>query len=271
MEDQFSVLPPELVLLIFYLLPSFREIVQFSRTCKRFQPYSNNELVWKRHALSWWESREFSKKTPLEPTVKEVLLDYPEKNWKYFGKCLYFEGRQDGNSTHIKNDYITIGETKNGKLEGWGVDIFKDGTFTTIGYYISGNLNGKGKCIWKSGHCYYGDFQGGFRNGKGKYMFPDGTTYDGSWKNGKKSGFGIFIWENGDRFEGNWENSDRNGFGVTTLASGGEFRGNWKDDEREGFSSMVWPDGFTFQGNFVGGIPEDEEGCIHSIAMTNRI
>mgnify|MGYP003313446926 CR=1 FL=1 len=77
-----------------------------------------------------------------------------------------------------KNHLKYRGEVKNGKPNGFGILIYKDG------------------------RKYEGNWKNGIWFGKGKYSFNDGSGYNGEWKNGVESGLGILTYPNGDKYEG---------------------------------------------------------------------
>ena len=70
----------------------------------------------------------------------------------------------------------------------------------------NGKPNGLGILIYKDGRKYEGNWKNGIWNGKGKYSFKDGFGYEGEWKNGVENGIGTLTYPNGDKYEGEFKN-----------------------------------------------------------------
>ena len=96
-----------------------------------------------------------------------------------WGECCDWVWKGFGNKeTHS----VYKGQVKDGKPEGIGILIYKDG------------------------RKYEGNWKNGIWNGRGKYTFNDGFGYEGEWKNGVENGMGILTYLNGDKYEGEFKN-----------------------------------------------------------------
>eukprot|EP00344_Euplotes_crassus_P005171 CAMPEP_0197001672 /NCGR_PEP_ID=MMETSP1380-20130617/6320_1 /TAXON_ID=5936 /ORGANISM="Euplotes crassus, Strain CT5" /LENGTH=268 /DNA_ID=CAMNT_0042419433 /DNA_START=51 /DNA_END=853 /DNA_ORIENTATION=- len=73
--------------------------------------------------------------------------------------------------------------------------------------------HGRGKCIWKNGAVYEGNWENNFPEGHGRIIHEDGDMYEGFWRKGKAHGEGIFIKESGAKYFGIWINDKQNGYG----------------------------------------------------------
>jgi hypothetical protein len=121
-------------------------------------------------------------------------------------------------NTHVKDilDIINydgteikyIGETENGKADGYGYAVFSKKGF------------------------YEGFWSDNRRNGKGIYYWQNGDTYEGAYKDGKREGFGTYTFASGEIYVGHWKNNLREGEGELRNKKGKlVFTGEWQDDE----------------------------------------
>ncbi len=103
-----------------------------------------------------------------------------------------------------KGETLYLWETSSGELwRGFG----EKGTHPIYnGEVEDGKPNGIGILIYKDGRKYVGNWKNGKWNGKGKYSFNDGFGYEGEWKNGVENGIGILTYSNGDKYEGEFKN-----------------------------------------------------------------
>lgn len=179
-----------------------------------------------------------------------------------------------------KNDYMVLeGEWRNGKLNGYGSEIYDSGG-RYVGEYKDGRQHGMGVLIsgdgdkyvgqWKNGKMdgvgtysfnaenpfkgdkYEGNFKNGLRQGNGKYWFSNGEFYDGNWKDNLRHGFGTQIYNEGRKYTGNWVNDKKEGKGLENFY-GSIYSGEYKNDEWHGFGEYIFGDG-KYVGEFKNGM-----------------
>ena len=103
-----------------------------------------------------------------------------------------------------KGETLYFWETSTGRVwKGFGD---KETHSVYKGDVKNGKPNGLGILIYKDGRKYEGNWKNGIWNGKGKYSFKDGFGYEGEWKNGVENGIGTLTYPNGDKYEGEFKN-----------------------------------------------------------------
>ena len=167
---------------------------------------------------------------------------------------------------------VKSGEFKDGKLEGIGKCVWKNGNVYT-GEWKDDKQSGEGEFQWSDGDHYKGEWEADHRHGKGRYYWPKGSYYEGdfvkndlegfgryTWKKGyyegewiesTRSGKGKIVWDNGNVFEGIFVNNEKNGYGEYTWADGSTYKGNWENDDRSGEAVTSWENGVTYAGNYI--------------------
>lgn len=147
-------------------------------------------------------------------------------------------------------DYY-IGETKDGKREGWGA------------------------FVWPSGTVWFGKWKGGGRGGKGLYTKSDGSwelqecagddcktlsssdkaqasSSGGNAKNIQKEIKPVLSkvmnnvdqsWNNGDKYKGGMYSGKRHGWGIYSWSDGSYYLGGYESNWRSGYGIMLQPDG----------------------------
>jgi hypothetical protein len=96
----------------------------------------------------------------------------------------------------LDNGVIYHGQWSEGKRNGRGRQIWKDGTFYE-GYWSDDMANGNGRLIQASGDVYEGEWVDDKAEGKGVYFHQDGTSYTGEWLKDKQHGYGHEKWADG--------------------------------------------------------------------------
>ena len=91
--------------------------------------------------------------------------------------------------------------------------------------------HGRGKCTYKNGDVYDGDFFNDLKHGNGTYLYSDGCSYQGTWNNDKEDGFGVFTYACGDVYEGEMRRGKFHGVGKVTSVRGKVLRGIWQEDK----------------------------------------
>lgn len=89
----------------------------------------------------------------------------------------------------LDNGAVYYGQWKDGKREGRGRQVWKDGTFYE-GYWAQDMANGEGRLIQPVGDVYEGEWVNDKAQGRGVYFHQDGTSYTGEWHNDKQHGYG---------------------------------------------------------------------------------
>ena len=114
-----------------------------------------------------------------------------------------------GKKFNKKGELIYDGDIVNGKAEGYGIHIFKDGRYY-IGQQKNNHRNGKGILYSKNGELIYeGDFVNGEMEGYGKYIFENIESYFEQYlesiRNNKDIGFfkKFYILSNFDKAKSN--------------------------------------------------------------------
>ena len=141
------------------------------------------------------------------------------------------------------------GELKDGKPHGKGSRRNLDGTVLE-GTWDEGKLEGVGRKLFKNGElCYVGEFKEGEFHGRGVLYnehavrseeakpvnHADLTNiseawkqYEGEFSHNKKHGTGTLTFVSGDKFEGTFEKDEITGKGTFTTEAGKEITGKWK-------------------------------------------
>ena len=93
-----------------------------------------------------------------------------------------------------------------------GIEYYSNGNIMFEGYFINGKFEGNGKYIFKDGSYYIGQWKNNLRNGKGIYYHSNGNIiYEGDYVNDKREGNGKLAMEHGEYYIGQFKNGLRNG------------------------------------------------------------
>ena len=169
------------------------------------------------------------------------------------------------------------GQLKNYEPNGKGIEKAKD--YEYEGDYLNGKKQGKGKVVWKDGSFYEGEFFMGRVEGMGKHRWLD-SEYDGHWRAGKMHGTGIYKWDDGRWYEGELREGLKDGFGKyydgTKIYSG-----FWKNGKEDGKGQLqegdkiiegIWKSGKLLKNKEI--IPNEHfnnEFDIDSLFIPSRI
>lgn len=105
-----------------------------------------------------------------------------------------------------------VGEIKAGKPNGLGMAIYNnDYALRYVGYFVNGKYEGKGVLLFKNGSFLSGDWKAGKLNGQGANFNSDKDLYVGNFVNGEKNGSGTFIYADNSFLQGNFKNDQYNG------------------------------------------------------------
>ena len=165
-----------------------------------------------------------------------------------------------------------IGEIKNGKSEGYGMDFYlngdkyegdyKDnlydgyGIFNYInldryeGEFKNGKAEGYGIFYNSNGEKYLGEFKNGVKDGYGIYYDFNGGKYEGEFYNDLKDGFGILYYDNGELYIGEFFNDLKDGYGILYYSNGDKYKGEFKNNLREGYGIYYFFTGEVYEGEF---------------------
>jgi hypothetical protein len=100
-----------------------------------------------------------------------------------------------------------------------------DGGDAYEGFLRSARPEVFGRCAYKCGDVYVGEWRDGKPHGVGECrFFETGCVYAGGWRDGGYHGPGTYTYRTGETFEGVWENDQRHGPGVFRDAAGTKSR-----------------------------------------------
>lgn len=159
-----------------------------------------------------------------------------------FMLCISFAFSQTstGKITGLKDAWgetITyIGDIKNKQPNGLGVAIYNnDFALRYAGYFLNGKYNGKGALIFKDGSFISGEWKNGKLNGKGTNLNKDGDLFTGSFADGKKSGKGTFMYKDNSLLQGMFKEDKYEGRCVYIPAAGATISDNiYVDGKKNG-------------------------------------
>ena len=129
---------------------------------------------------------------------------------------------------------IWEGYWEDGKLHGRGRSICDE--YYYIGEYKEGRRNGEGVEYEETGNRYEGEWKDGDRHGQGTYYRWNGDKYTGQWDDWK--GQGEINYNDGTKYTGQWDwigGCKRHGEGTLYSADGQVLnQGKWEWDEYKG-------------------------------------
>lgn len=100
------------------------------------------------------------------------------------------------------------------------------------------------------------------RHGKGKCTYRNGDVYDGEWRDNQKCGQGVMRYSGGDIYSGEWVNDQRHGYGILDyhvsdkqLSSRHPVKheGLWANDKQYGSGCLTYSDGSKLIGTWGNG------------------
>lgn len=119
------------------------------------------------------------------------------------------------------------GQFKDGKVHGYGVEFYPDGSIQYAGQYKDGKRHGLAVYRWENGIERISRFENGYAVGIGKETYPDGRVYIGHFKEDEWHGQGKLTYPNGDVYVGEFVWDKPHGQGKLTSRDGivqeGEF------------------------------------------------
>ena len=159
-------------------------------------------------------------------------------NSKYLGEFKNDQANGFGIFHNNSKETIYEGYWLNDTQNEYGIEKWSDDSIF-FGEYSDGKKNGIGIYIWKDGR-YEGEFINNKFEGYGIYFYNKNKIYMGHWEDNKKNGYGIFIF--GDRlYSGNYLNNEKNGFGISYWKTEDKiYVGFWKNNKKNGFGKFFY-------------------------------
>lgn len=127
------------------------------------------------------------------------------------------------------------------RYEGWAVDNHFDVRRATGQFHVTSEDS-----------LYIGQLVRGLRHGQGRCLWRDGKVYEGEWRLGEMTGTGTFVQSTGDRYDGNFVRGVPYGSGVEVV-DGVRYAGEFRAGVRHGHGKMEYPNGLVFFGQFKHG------------------
>jgi hypothetical protein len=148
------------------------------------------------------------------------------------------------------------------RMYGGEIVEFQDGTYD--GELVNGKREGNGKMIYKDGNAYEGKWEQDDKI-SGKMIYENGDVYDGEWE-GDQRKLGKMIYENGDVYDGEWRgdwmDNDKYGDGKMIYQNGDVYDGEWKFGTKYGHGKMIYKNGEVYEGKWendqIGPVVKEE-------------
>ena len=169
-----------------------------------------------------------------------------------------------------------VGEIKNGKSEGYGIDYYLNGD-QYEGDFKNNLYEGYGVFNYLNLDRYEGEFKNGKAEGLGVFYNSNGTKYEGEFKNGIKDGYGIEYHSNRGKFEGEFFNDLKDGFGILNFNNGELYIGEFYNDLKDGYGIFYYANGDNYKGEYKNdlrdgfGIYNFAEGDIYEGEFKNDL
>jgi len=223
-----DAIPNELLIQIFHFIPTSKDLVNLSMTCKKYYKRIRDEQsLWKTLCLEWWNIQGLSKKSVFSlGQVKE----YSTKDWIWFISSFYSQ-KTNGLSYKISSEWVDLGQMIEGDLNGFGILIHLIEPFAvSVGNFAQGFLEGYAQVIYNDGTSEKGDFATGLIHGFAEKTTKE-YTYKGQWKDDEVHGEGDYSWKSGTRYVGEFERGFRSGKGTLTCFDGFQFTCEWLESQ----------------------------------------
>ncbi|MCB0448103.1 MAG: hypothetical protein KDD03_11445, partial [Gelidibacter sp.] len=159
-----------------------------------------------------------------------------------------------------------------------GFGVLKTSTSTITGFFAAGKANGYGKEVYDDGSGHYeGKFGSGVRSGFGLYYWNSTQQYYiGEWKHGKQHGYGYYkkggeifqagYYENGKQVRnmltqnfinkkavGNCIGNCYDGFGFYQFPNNDKYVGFFKNGKKDYVGAYTWATGDAYIGGLLLG------------------
>jgi len=184
----------------------------------------------------------------IETFVKNNNMKEIQAGTSYFGEIK--DGKKEGYGIDIRSDFIYLGEYKDDLPSGKGKMIFKNADYYD-GDWKEGKFEGQGRFVLRAtGISYHGQFIQGLKDGYGVEERGDGSKYEGHFKEGQKHGKGLYKWAIGERYEGEFVENKMYGNGTYSWNDGTVYVGEWKDNKLYGNGLLIEGNGGRYLGSF---------------------
>jgi len=179
---------------------------------------------------------------------------FKEENYGYFIWPIIQSLRLNLKFNIVNNNgNIYEGEFKNNKFEGYGKCTYKSGDYY-IGQWSDNKKHGKGVIYDKYNKIKFeGNFVKGNIEGKGIIYYKEGIIkYEGNFINGKFEGYGKYFYRNGEYYIGQWSNNKKHGKGEIYYKEGNiKYEGYFINGNFEGDGKYFYKDGDYYLGQFL--------------------
>ena len=167
------------------------------------------------------------------PSTKNAIIEYPDGS--IFEGMTTIEGKKiSGKQTYSSDSLI----------------IYIEGTFENEELV-------HGKCVYKNGDEYEGDWKNGQPHGHGIFKYQsDAKVYIGTFSHGMRQGSGTCAyvegsWFDGQKYEGHWLNDDWHGHGRLTYKDGIVYEGSFAAGACHGAGALTYPDGRRMTSSWI--------------------
>ena len=118
---------------------------------------------------------------------------------------------------------------------------------------VDGQMEGKGRMVYRNGYIYEGEFKKGKYHGKGKEMFINQEdVYEGDYVDGEMEGKGKLIYMYG-QYVGDFVKGKCHGKGIEMIPHKYTYEGDFVEGEMEGKGKIKYDCGDMYEGDFVKG------------------
>jgi hypothetical protein len=126
-----------------------------------------------------------------------------------------------------------------------------EGFYSYDGEWKNGRMDGAGTYLFRDGKTYEGRFAKGKQDGEGTAYYPGGQKYVGSWSEGRYGGRGETFTIGGSKYVGDFEFGRRHGHGTLTYPCGLTYVGQFMDGKPHGRGIMTSAlSGWSYNGSF---------------------
>ena len=137
------------------------------------------------------------------------------------------------------------------------------------GLCLEGKAHGFGKCLYRNGDVYTGEYHKGVKHGRGRFTTAEGCHFEGIFMNDSSAVNGKYmdregrelddvqlsnhVLPDGARYEGSWKDGGVNGCGESSYVNGDFYEGEFREGLKHGLGCLTYADGSQHIGMFVAG------------------
>ena len=196
---------------------------------------------------------------------KEVKIEKKQLfNWSYEGEMV--NGKKEGNGRLVfKNGNFYVGQFKNNKYNGKGIFYYRPNAIKYMGDFVDNYYEGNGIIFYENGEFYEGQFKKGLKQGRGCEYYKDkNIKYKGEFFKNIYNGSGKYIYQNGYYYEGNWMNGRKHGKGTYYKYNNKPiYIGDYINNIEEGNGIYYYDNGDYYKGQFKNG-QKNGKGIVYS-------